>query len=356
VNTNRCFEILEISPDATYEEAKAAYRLMCQVWHPDKYTHSEQLYAKATSKIKEINAAWCHIEEYFKNGASREAEAKESERRASEEREWAQRTEQERKRREAAAQAKAEQENQKQSNRSGTDSVGMIWDSEDDAFISVKCPKCKKGSIIKKTNAHKTTTGYSLDGKGVCSCGFSFDKIEKLQQTTSNTFNQHLSQGMSDYFKRPLWMAALPFVAMMLIKACTDNHSKPANTNSYAPQPVPYVSELDKLKNQNSYVREPTSSNPSYYIPPQPPTTYPESNNDHNIPVQSSPQIPINHSNDNEYKYVSPSSGLKYKYDLSNPSDAIRYEVDPSAQIRDSVNPRVELDRGLGYQGGGAEH
>jgi hypothetical protein len=29
MNINRSFEILEISPNATYEEAKAAYRLMC---------------------------------------------------------------------------------------------------------------------------------------------------------------------------------------------------------------------------------------------------------------------------------------------------------------------------------------
>ncbi len=359
MNINRCFEILEIPSNATYEDAKAAYRIMFQVWHPDKYNHSEQLHAKATSKIKEINAAWSQIEDYFKNDNSREAEARETERQAREERERSQQAEQDKKWREAAEQAKAEQEKQKQSNESRNESPGMIWDSEDDAFICVTCPKCNKGSKIKKTSAHKTITGYSLDGKGNCSCGYSFDKIEKnntINNRNSSTFNQHLLQGLSDYLKRPWWMVILPVVALSLIKACNNtNSASSSNPNSYVPAQKPYVSELDKLiKNQNSYVREPTNSKPSYYIPP-PITNYPESNDSYR-PIQSSPQSPINDSNDNEYKYVSPSSGLKYKYDLSNPSDAIRYEVDPSAQLKDSINPRVELDRGLGYQGGGAEH
>ena len=55
-----------------------------------------------------------------------------------------------------------------------------------------------------------------------------------------------------------------------------------------------------------------------------------------------------------EYPYES-ITGTRYKYDLSNPSDRIRHEVDPAAQLRDSVNPRVDIDRGLGQYGGGAK-
>jgi len=55
-----------------------------------------------------------------------------------------------------------------------------------------------------------------------------------------------------------------------------------------------------------------------------------------------------------EYPYKS-SSGTRYKYDLSKPSDRIKYEVDPAAQIRDSINPRVKIDRDLGQHGGGSE-
>ena len=49
-------------------------------------------------------------------------------------------------------------------------------------------------------------------------------------------------------------------------------------------------------------------------------------------------------------------SGTLYKYDLSNPSDQLRYSVDPGAQLRDLIDPRVELDRSLGQYGGGVRH
>ena len=55
-----------------------------------------------------------------------------------------------------------------------------------------------------------------------------------------------------------------------------------------------------------------------------------------------------------EYPYES-DSGTRYKYDLNDPSDRVMYEVDPSAQLMDSINPNVNLDRGLGQYGGGAE-
>jgi len=55
-----------------------------------------------------------------------------------------------------------------------------------------------------------------------------------------------------------------------------------------------------------------------------------------------------------EYPYQS-SSGQRYKYDLNKPGDRIRYEVDPGAQVRDSVKPRVKMDRDMGQYGGRAE-
>ncbi len=47
------------------------------------------------------------------------------------------------------------------------------------------------------------------------------------------------------------------------------------------------------------------------------------------------------------------SSGNQYKYDLSDPSDKLEYSVDVGAQLDDSVNPSVGLDRSLGEYGGG---
>ena len=48
-------------------------------------------------------------------------------------------------------------------------------------------------------------------------------------------------------------------------------------------------------------------------------------------------------------------SGARYQYDLSNPGDRIRYDVDPAAQLRDqiAVDPRRDIDKSIGQQGGG---
>jgi RNase P subunit RPR2 len=56
---------LEIPSNSTFEEAKAAYRDLAQVWHPDKHSHNERIREKATQKFKDINAAWSELEIYF---------------------------------------------------------------------------------------------------------------------------------------------------------------------------------------------------------------------------------------------------------------------------------------------------
>lgn len=48
-------------------------------------------------------------------------------------------------------------------------------------------------------------------------------------------------------------------------------------------------------------------------------------------------------------------SGARYQYDLSDPNDLIQYSFDVDAQLRDSIDPRVEIDRFAGQYGGGIE-
>ena len=60
------FNILEIPVDASYEEAKAAYRDLVDVWHPDRYSRNTRLQIKATEKLKQINTAWQHLDAYYR--------------------------------------------------------------------------------------------------------------------------------------------------------------------------------------------------------------------------------------------------------------------------------------------------
>lgn len=55
-----------------------------------------------------------------------------------------------------------------------------------------------------------------------------------------------------------------------------------------------------------------------------------------------------------DYNYQG-SSGAKYKYDLSNDMDRMKYDMDENAKMQDSINvdPRIEMDRDMGQYGGG---
>ena len=46
-------------------------------------------------------------------------------------------------------------------------------------------------------------------------------------------------------------------------------------------------------------------------------------------------------------------TGNGYKYDLNNPADRVLYDSDASAQVMDSINPHVRMDRNLNVYGGG---
>ena len=52
------YTTLEIQDSATLEEVKEAYRLLLQVWHPDRFHHSPTLLAKAEQKSGKINVAF----------------------------------------------------------------------------------------------------------------------------------------------------------------------------------------------------------------------------------------------------------------------------------------------------------
>lgn len=70
------------------------------------------------------------------------------------------------------------------------------------------------------------------------------------------------------------------------------------------------------------------------------------------MPGTSGSDPKLTSKNNKSYKGL---AGAEYQYDLSKPSDMIRYEQDLKAQLRDegSISVRRELDRDLGRIGGG---
>ena len=57
-----CYKILEVSPDATDEEVKKAYRVAAMKHHPDKVSHlGEDVRKKAEEKFAKVNEAYDKI-------------------------------------------------------------------------------------------------------------------------------------------------------------------------------------------------------------------------------------------------------------------------------------------------------
>jgi DnaJ like chaperone protein len=61
-NINSAYDILELSPDATDEEVKKAYRRLAIQYHPDKVAHlGDDIKKAATEKFQTLNAAYEEI-------------------------------------------------------------------------------------------------------------------------------------------------------------------------------------------------------------------------------------------------------------------------------------------------------
>jgi len=63
------YKILGVSPSATDDEVKQAYRTLVRKYHPDKYANTD-LAEMANEKMKEINAAYEDIQRMRREGTS----------------------------------------------------------------------------------------------------------------------------------------------------------------------------------------------------------------------------------------------------------------------------------------------
>jgi len=60
------FAALGLTPEASFEDCKAAYKKLLKIHHPDKHsTHPDNM-KKATEKSASVNAAYKRLEDWFR--------------------------------------------------------------------------------------------------------------------------------------------------------------------------------------------------------------------------------------------------------------------------------------------------
>jgi len=62
-----CYKILGIDPSCTWKELRKSHKKLIHKWHPDRYEDTSEKKAIADEKIKSINIAYNHIQQYYRS-------------------------------------------------------------------------------------------------------------------------------------------------------------------------------------------------------------------------------------------------------------------------------------------------
>lgn len=61
-----CYKVLNVRPECTWAELRSAYRKLIQKWHPDRFEDGSKEKIAAENKIKSLNIAYKHIQNYYR--------------------------------------------------------------------------------------------------------------------------------------------------------------------------------------------------------------------------------------------------------------------------------------------------
>jgi curved DNA-binding protein CbpA len=78
MDIKKCYEILELDPNASLAEAKQAYKDLVNIWHPDRVSHNARLKQRAENKLKEVNAAYEKLEVFLSSKQDRKPAPKQA--------------------------------------------------------------------------------------------------------------------------------------------------------------------------------------------------------------------------------------------------------------------------------------
>ena len=78
MDIKKCYEILELAPDASLDDVKQAYKDLVNIWHPDRVSNNPRLKQKAEEKLKKVNVAYKKVEAFLSSKQSLEPEQKEA--------------------------------------------------------------------------------------------------------------------------------------------------------------------------------------------------------------------------------------------------------------------------------------
>jgi hypothetical protein len=64
------YYVLDLEPGASFEEVKNRWRVLSQIWHPDRHPAGSQAYKMALEKQKQVNNAYDHLKRWFEAQSS----------------------------------------------------------------------------------------------------------------------------------------------------------------------------------------------------------------------------------------------------------------------------------------------